>query len=466
MNSFETFEPVRFDRSLTRETLDSLMTMLPAESRLSPEILSSWLTEDLYGAGATGGLLLDSEGRFMESSPGVEAHAIGFISDEQLMQIFQQRFANTPTRAEMSLLKSLLANRTLREISAETGATYETRRTQAKALLTKSGLSRQSELLTIMSALAATNISARRKDTADAGRIADETTGRLFGDAGRLHNLTMSSGRKLFVMDVGPSGGRPIIVMHSTFLPFYPMPDQVESFDRLNVRILMPLKPGYLGTPVHAGDGLDNMETFARDVADFAKTFNLSEAPVISHTIGVFAALKLMAHSPRHSKVVLFSPTYISKPHEQVPGFMSEAIRLAGKSSKAMIGALGLLVRMMSLVDAFRGSFRKIYAGSPPDLAILNSQDRVVREVIRTATQSLPGLANDHALMQADWIPLIPDDAVNIKIVFGAHDPHCDYRSALSRIENAFVRYEVVEDFGQISAIFEPEFTTLQTLSR
>ena len=314
--------------------------------------------------------------------------------------------------------------------------------------------------------MAATNISARRKDTVGAGKIAEETTERLFGQAGRLHNLTMSSGRKLFVMDVGPSGGRPIIVMHSTFLPFYPMPEHVEAFARLNVRILVPLKPGFLGTPVHAGDGLDNMETFARDVADFAKTFNLSTVPVISHTIGVFAALKLLAHSPLHSKVVLFSPTYISKPQEQVPGFMSDAIGLAAKSSRAMVGALGLMVRMMSLIEPFRGSFRKIYADSPPDLAILNSQDRVVREVIRTAAQSLPGLANDHALMQADWIPLIPSGAANIKIVFGAHDPHCDIRGALSRIENAFVRYEMVEDFGQISAIFEPEFTTLQALSR
>jgi len=131
-----------------------------------------------------------------------------------------------------------------------------------------------------------------------------------------------------------------------------------------------------------------------------------------------------------------------------------------------MIGALGLLARVLNLVEPFREGFRKIYADSPPDLAILNTQDRVVREVIRTATQSFPGLANDHALMQADWIPLIPNDAVNIKIVFGAHDPHCDFRSAMSRIENAFVRTEVVEDFGQVSSMFEPEFTTLQALAR
>ncbi|MEO4042021.1 hypothetical protein AAFN47_10490 [Hoeflea sp. CAU 1731] len=68
--------------------------------------------------------------------------------------------------------------------------------------------------------------------------------------------------------------------------------------------------------------------------------------------------------------------------------------------------------------------------------------------------------------MQAEWIPLVPNDAVNIKIVFGAHDPHCDFKSAMSRIEIVFVRSAVVEGFGQVSAMFEPEFTTVQALVR
>ncbi|MEO4042022.1 hypothetical protein AAFN47_10495 [Hoeflea sp. CAU 1731] len=60
--------------------------------------------------------------------------------------------------------------------------------------------------------------------------------------------------------------------------------------------------------------------------------------------------------------------------------------------AKAMIGALGLLARALNLVEPFREGFRKIYADSPPDLAILNTQDRVEKSSAppRGAFQALP----------------------------------------------------------------------------
>jgi hypothetical protein len=206
------------------------------------------------------------------------------------------------------------------------------------------------------------------------------------------------------------------------------------------------------------------MEFFAQDVADFVKTFGLSKAPVISHTVGVYPALKLLRHSPDHSKVVVFSPTCMGS-SEQIPGFVAEGMKLARKSNKAMAAILGLLARRLIPLELIRASFRKVYAGSKPDIDIINSNDQVLTELVKISTNNLAGIANDYILMLEDWTRFIPSEATNIKIVFGHHDPHCDYRNVLSKIENPAVAWDVFDDFGQVSAMFEPEFTILQALS-
>jgi hypothetical protein len=40
--------PVRFDRAVTWEMLGTILSVLPPEARLPPDILSGWLAEDVF----------------------------------------------------------------------------------------------------------------------------------------------------------------------------------------------------------------------------------------------------------------------------------------------------------------------------------------------------------------------------------------------------------------------------------
>lgn len=421
------FDEAPFDPYLSHEALARILSILPEDRRLSDAALTQFLNSNTVD-----GLYLDLTGQFYLVPPNTEL--MGYVTDSQLERIFSDRFRTALTPAELGLLKALLTNQTLREISADTGATYETRRTQAKSLLAKSGLSRQADLINIMSALVAMSITLRQTHSAAVNRTSDELVQRLFGPLGRVHHFTMSSGRDLHIMDVGPASGQPVLVMHSTFLPFYPVPAQSQEFSRLNLRFIVPVRPGFLGTYTPTGEALQITDLFAQDVAEFVQAFNFSTIPVVSHTIGVFSALKLLKHSPDHRMALLLSPTHITSPQSQLPPFMYETIKLASRSNKAMMAVMDLLTRAIDLPDRFKTSFGKVYANSPSDLQIISQNEPLLSDVIWTASRSMAGLATDHILMRADWTTMMPPNSGKVRVLMGETDPHCDQGSVSARL--------------------------------
>ncbi|NVO24370.1 alpha/beta fold hydrolase [Donghicola mangrovi] len=444
------FDEAPFDPHLSHEGMSRILSILPEERRLTGAALDQWLSN-----AAVQGLYLDQSGRFHVAPP--EAEMIGYVTDEQLDDVFTKRFGKALTPAELALLKALLTNLTLREISADTGATYETRRSQAKSLLAKSRMSRQADLINIMSALVAMSITLRQSQSAVINRTSDEVVQRLYGALGRVHHLTMSSGRDLHVMDVGPPGGQPILLMHSTFLPFYPMPAQAQDFYGQNLRFLMPVRPGFLGSQLPKGEAIEITDLFARDVAEFVRAFNFTTVPVVSHTIGVFAALKLLKHSPDHRSALLVSPTHITSPQSQLPPFMYETIKLACRSNKAIMAVMDLLTRAIDLPEKFRSSFGKVYADSPSDLDIIARNEPLLADVIWTASRSMAGLATDHALMRSDWTAMLPPDAGKVRILMGETDPHCDTIAVLQKLGKSSADANIIKGWGQITGIFEPQ---------
>ncbi|MCZ4271859.1 hypothetical protein [Maritalea porphyrae] len=98
-------------------------------------------------------LALEKGGFFVIDFDHQTPLALTPVPDWLIAATFTMEFDATLTNSELQLLKQLLCSKSLREISAEDGVSYETRRNQLKKVLEKSNLNRQVTLLLVMSNL-------------------------------------------------------------------------------------------------------------------------------------------------------------------------------------------------------------------------------------------------------------------------------------------------------------------------
>ncbi|PCK09244.1 MAG: hypothetical protein COA42_05140 [Alteromonadaceae bacterium] len=158
-----------------------------------------------------------------------------FVSPDVLRRVYKL------SPAESRLAHKLVSGDSLSEIAVKLGVTHNTARNQLKAVFSKTGTNRQSELVGLI--LSTPNSGDNKPFAPDAPAKNLEQQSDL-----KLKKMTLDDGREMAYFEFGDPSGVPVIYFHEFIVwQWWKLIDQ-EQFNALKVRVIAPLRPGFFGS--------------------------------------------------------------------------------------------------------------------------------------------------------------------------------------------------------------------------
>ncbi|MEL7301589.1 MAG: alpha/beta hydrolase [Pseudomonadota bacterium] len=162
--------------------------------------------------------------------------------------------AGTPlTPAEATLFEDLAAGFSLEDSAQEAGVAVTTRRKQVQRVFRKLGVSSQVELVALASRWLH-DLAGEIGDLHQSASKGWEPYARFLPEGAR-HGVLCSTGETATrYLDVGPVGGKPVMVLHPMVFPNIGL-EEVALCHDLGWRALWPIRPGCLSTATHTSTG-------------------------------------------------------------------------------------------------------------------------------------------------------------------------------------------------------------------
>ncbi|TMV12978.1 alpha/beta fold hydrolase [Arenibacterium halophilum] len=174
------------------------------------------------------------------------------------------------SRAEVDIVRHLLAGLSLRDIAAHTGRSEHTVRNQSKAVLAKTGAPGQVDLIRLVVFLI-------NQDTRNRSR-------RAAAPSMTRTMMRMSSGKAMQLYDMGPRDGVPVIFLHGMLEGPAALEHHHDRLVSEGFRVLMPARPGYgQSEPAHRPRG--TIDLLQSHVVELIETRGLKR-PVLLGNLG------------------------------------------------------------------------------------------------------------------------------------------------------------------------------------
>lgn len=442
--------------------IEGVYAIMPADTKVPvKELIGATLSIPDTKAHPVSGLQITAQGLFAPMEVGAQIRTKDFVSDDDICLAFANRFGEVLTEIELGILKSLLSGDSLSAMSAQDGVSYGTRRNQLAVLRDKAGVKRQSELTTIMAVLLTSLSHKRDKLNVDAQVVLKDVFASSYAPAFRMHLPLLPSGRLMMVVDIGPLHGRPVVFAHSSFFPLLPLPNQVDLLERLNVRVLSPIRPGHFGAPSTQGSWQEVTEKTVEDFVGFLRLFSLADAPIVGHATGSIVALKVAQFAPNPSRrLILSSPQYLYKDGAHTRGFNYAWSKLCSRYPQLIGPVIKNTVGTFLHPDYFISILRNAYRENEPDLDLIDAHQyqQWYRDLLRAiARHSTIGLGVDFALSGTNWIDLVDRKNGDFHFVYGAQDVFSRQKVVTPRLLAAGARVRVDPALAQDGNVFVAE---------
>ncbi len=173
------------------------------------------------------------------------------------------------SRAELDVVRNLLAGHSLRDIARLSGRSEHTVRNQAKAVLAKTGAPGQVDLIRLVVFLINRY---REPPPGQDGALPCEV-------------LTMRSGHRVQVFTAGAEQGRPMIFLHGMLDGMGPLRLLDDDMRRCNFRVIAPVRPGY-GESDPLPDGANALEHCADQVCELIESHGIERPVILGHLAG------------------------------------------------------------------------------------------------------------------------------------------------------------------------------------
>ncbi len=301
-----------------------------------------------------------------------------YIDHQSTMALLQDVVPNIElTNAELHLLMQILSGFTLKDAAKADHVSYETKRSQFKSLASRTGFRTQSEVIR-MSLMALNAQVLDSVDSAHTGQIEESKGVQEFFDLYypkifRYHRISINPEHTLRVIDAGPITGKPIIFAHSQTLP---PPNQFNTdwLSENNIRLLIPLREGFLQRIQVERSNTEHLERGATDLEDTINMFCGGVAKVVANSCGTAYAIEIAKRNPElfESLTITTLPylgKYASGPIDNVvSGFKN----LALKSKLILDKTYTRYVKKMSTAKGMLEVLSSAYKQSPSDMKIFS----------------------------------------------------------------------------------------------
>ncbi|QIA64942.1 alpha/beta fold hydrolase [Vibrio astriarenae] len=343
------------------------------------------------------------------------------------------------TQAETQLAKSLLASKSLNQISEDRHVTINTVRTQLKSIFKKTGCHRQSDLVrTLIANTKLQHVSDYKKR---------ETLGRYQLES---YNQTifLRDGRTLSYSDVGCDGDDVVILIPPSTGSRYQVHPNVLPLKKHQLRLITIDRPGYGLSSPHPNRTLSS---FAVDVEALLDKLNVNNASVLGYCGGGPYALAIASYlGERVNHLSLVSSVTPYEPINLFHGIKSSnklLAQIAIRSPEVLTPLLKLIAS--SVVKDYEKYFDQIYPHLCESDAVALSEPAVTdnfihafREALRQGTASF---AQDLVLLSRPWNINMQSIQCPITLWHGVLDQHVPIslaRKFIQQLPNATLREE------------------------
>ncbi|MCI5078221.1 alpha/beta hydrolase [Oricola sp.] len=281
---------------------------------------------------------------------------------------------DTPSPAETRLAALLLAGHSLSEAAEIDGVAYETRRNQFKSLSNRMRLSRQQDvvrvllqdiLLALMPAIASSREDDFLHDYAD----------RFLPEGVRVSILNQRKGPPVRILDYGPLAGRPVIVLHPMIFPDITAQNLAFAVEN-NARVIFPLRPGVLELEAPRQDHMSHhSEALAGVETAWTQMCGVPTPLVAMVSSGALATAFARKH-PEKTSSVTYAATCFSAGHYRPSAayFGASVAELALRNETLLTKTMAMLKRQFAPRERFEPTIKRIFAGSAPDMAVLDRE--------------------------------------------------------------------------------------------
>lgn len=190
-----------------------------------------------------------------------------------LERLLQSSFALT--KSELEIVRDLSAGNSLNDIAALRDRSTHTIRAQIKSVFPKMGANSQSDIVRMVSTLAAY--------ATDAPGISSVSRQKLV--SGTRLNIPLKDGREIPVNVFGSPDARPVLFLHGMLDSFIFNKALANKFDERGIRLIAPSRPGFGESPsAHTVETLPL--DFAADIEQILDVFEISSCSVLGHMAG------------------------------------------------------------------------------------------------------------------------------------------------------------------------------------
>ena len=338
----------------------------------------------------------------------------------------------TPSEAQVAA--HLAQGRSIEEIAAAKGTSANTVRTQVKQALAKTGTRRQGELIALV--VNASGSWLRLLDDPPSpprSPVRRNETG--VNDTGMLD---LEDGRILGFGDYGPESGQPVVVCHHLFGSRKDTPLDLGLLDRLDVRLIVPERPGIGSSTAVDKHGL---LACAEDVAQLVDALGIESFHLLGTSSGGPHAAACAALLPERVRGLGLAASLM--PWDELPAGTPVDLThrfLVGMSRRWPAGVRALLVRRYraqlgrpdaALIDLIaRGNAADVRLFEVPAIA-----ERRLRNV-RTAARVAPDVfASELVTLFRPWGFSLRDLRLPIRVWHGRMDDFfsCSQAESLAR---------------------------------
>lgn len=364
------------------------------------------------------------------------------------------------SRAEVEIVRNLLAGHNLREIAEMSGRSEHTVRNQAKAVLAKTGAPGQVDLIRLVAFLINTDSqnNPRQPGLAD---LPQEI-------------MNMSSGLDMQLFRAGPETGRPVIFLHGMLDGMSPLHFAAKDLHRRGLRVLAPVRPGYgLSEPV--SNPADALGVFTDHVRELINREKLDRPVILGYLAGSVYGYSLC--SQLGDKLAGQVAVGGSAPVVRLSQLsnMPPRQRLVAYTARYAPALLPFVLRAgIAQIDGkdINGFIEALFPPGSHDFGVIEGNGLI--NLFRTGyrfsvQQGHLGFATDSYHVVRDWSTEITQPSAPIIHLQGGHDPVVPESSVRAFIETQKnVQLRVLSEAGQQLFYERPDvvFAAIEELGR
>lgn len=400
--------------------------------------------------------------RILQGNAGSRNFSVLVFPNSLAIEVWTQAYEVMHfTNAEARLLLQLSIGLTLRQAADSDNVGYETKRTHLKAILQKTRINNQPELISglLMQLLLYCQSQFEQPQAACPRDMALYHLNHMPKEV-RLHVLTDHQGNHFRVFDMGPKHGKPLMILHPMVLPHIGEAE-LSALNRLQLRTFWPMRNGALDS--HAEPlSFEGQVRHTIDAIEITRrTFFDRKIDLVCLISSFYFGLEYAHSFDQHVRSIF----YIGACHKP-----NRTRSMAGRLRNGLIGLAGMNIHLMDLMVDFLGRrlqsptaleymLKEIYRENSADRHVLEQEYQNPESISYRFAKSIKSIRHDFFLQlkpnweKAKWL------GVPQNFIHGAqdhiHDPW-EVKKLSSQLSDA--SFEVLKDCGQLVYMdhFEP----------